>query len=224
MSPSPSKDCSYCGDRFPRNPKESDRQWNSRQFCSRRCAARWRRDENPIARASGSCSGCGIDGPFHSDQLCRRCWDKRRYRQQRERILELNRAWREAHPDYWRQPHIVERVRRWQADHPERVRETTRAALRRRRARLSGAPIGDPAVTDAYASILRCDRCSYCGARAEHLDHIVAVSCGGGHVWDNLTSACSNCNLRKHDRNLLAFLLLLRQRPQTGQGDAPALS
>jgi 5-methylcytosine-specific restriction endonuclease McrA len=132
-----------------------------------------------------------------------------------------HRAWREANPDYWRQPHIVERVRRWQADHPDRVREITRAALRRRRARLSGAPVGDPIVADAYASILRGDRCSYCGGPSEHLDHIVAVSRGGGHVWDDLTSACSRCNMSKHDSGLLAFLLS-RQRPQTGHGEAPA--
>jgi 5-methylcytosine-specific restriction endonuclease McrA len=182
---------------------------------------RWRRDQHPRDRASGHCEACGDDGPFHGDRLCRRCWDKRRYRQQRERILALNRAWREANRDYWRQPHIVERVRRWQADHPDRVREITRAALRRRRARLQGAPIGDPAIADAYALILRCDRCSYCGGPCEHLDHIVAVSRGGGHVWDNLTAACSHCNMSKHDNGLLAFLLFC-QRPQTGHGEAPS--
>jgi 5-methylcytosine-specific restriction endonuclease McrA len=217
------KGCSYCGVEFVKHPKESGKQWAARRFCSRRCSARWRTEQRPPNRASGACAGCQTYGPFHGDGLCRRCWDKRRYREQRERILALNRAWREANRDYWRQPHIVDRVRRWHARHPDRVREITRAALRRRRARLNGAPVGDPALTDAYALILRCDPCSYCGAPGEHLDHIVAVSRGGGHVWDNLTSACTHCNVSKYSASLLEFLLY-RQRPQTGQGDAPACS
>jgi 5-methylcytosine-specific restriction endonuclease McrA len=81
--------------------------------------------------------------------------------------------------------------------------------------------VADPETTDAYALILHADPCCYCGDRCEHVDHIVAVSRGGGHVWENLTSACSRCNVSKYSRTLLDFLLS-RQRPQTGQGEAPA--
>lgn len=56
--------------------------------------------------------------------------------------------------------------------------------------------------------------CQYCGAkegttRTLHgkptkviltLDHILPESRGGGFFWDNLCSACRECNLRKGDR------------------------
>jgi 5-methylcytosine-specific restriction endonuclease McrA len=114
-------------------------------------------------------------------------------------------------------------VRRWHADHPDRIREITRNALRRRRARMNGAEIGTADVTDAYARVLAGDPCSYCRQAAEHVDHIVAISRGGDHAWDNLTASCSRCNRVKYNATLLAFLLW-HHRPQTGQGDGPACS
>lgn len=39
MSGSKFKPCAKCGKRFERGPKYSDRQWEDRQFCSKRCAA-----------------------------------------------------------------------------------------------------------------------------------------------------------------------------------------
>jgi len=217
------KQCLYCGASFGKHPRESKRQWAARRFCGRKCAGRWLSENHESRRARGVCAACGRDGTFHADGLCRRCWDKRRYAEQRERILENNRRWREANRDYWRQPHIAERVRRWHAEHPERVREITRAALRRRRARLMGASIADPKLTNAYIAVLAGDPCSYCGEPSEHIDHIVPISRGGGHVWDNVTSACAGCNLSKNRSTLLDFLLR-RQPPQTGQGVAPSRS
>jgi 5-methylcytosine-specific restriction endonuclease McrA len=62
-------------------------------------------------------------------------------------------------------------------------------------------------ATIEYLRILRGDICSYCGKPAGTVDHIVPVASGGTNDWDNLTSACSSCNSRKHDRSLLAFLV-----------------
>lgn len=219
------KECEWCGQRYERHPKESDKQWAGRRFCSRACACRWRATYAPKPRASGPCAVC--KRPVHQliDGMCKSCWDRRRYRQQRTRLLELNRQWREANPDYWRQPHIYERVRQWQRDHPERTREILRAALRRRRARLHGAALGDAESTDTYCRILRTDPCAYCGAPASDIDHIDAISRGGPHSWENLTAACRSCNVSKYNEPLLGFLLRrVRQRPQTGQDEAPVRS
>jgi len=57
-------------------------------------------------------------------------------------------------------------------------------------------------------------RCQYCGAKEGStilvngkpqkvvltLDHILPESRGGGFIWENLTSACKFCNLKKADR------------------------
>ena len=46
------------------------------------------------------------------------------------------------------------------------------------------------------------NRCQYCGARAENIDHIQPRSRGGQHVWENVVAACRACNTRKRDRLL----------------------
>ena len=44
--------------------------------------------------------------------------------------------------------------------------------------------------------------CQYCGARGEQLsiDHVVPRSRGGGDTWENVTTACLSCNVRKGSR------------------------
>lgn len=46
--------------------------------------------------------------------------------------------------------------------------------------------------------------CQYCGAHTRELtlDHVVPRSKGGKHTWDNLVSACRQCNHRKGGRSL----------------------
>lgn len=39
--------------------------------------------------------------------------------------------------------------------------------------------------------------CVYCGAPAEHIDHIHPLDAGGWHCLDNLAPACAPCNLSK---------------------------
>jgi 5-methylcytosine-specific restriction endonuclease McrA len=215
------KECWLCGASFAKHPKESRKQWAGRRFCTRRCAAEYTAEQRPPA-AVRQCEECSKSTKTIIDGLCKSCWSKRRYRRQRARLLTLNRRWREANPDYFRQPHIVERNRRWQDANRDRVREINRAAKRRRRARIHAAPVGDSAQGREYAAILGNDPCSYCGGSGGVIDHIVAIARGGGDAWENLTSACSTCNVRKYSESLLEFLLWRSQRPQTGQGAAPA--
>lgn len=57
------------------------------------------------------------------------------------------------------------------------------------------------------------NRCQYCGAAAENIDHVVPRSRGGQHVWENVVAACRPCNTRKEDRYLNEVGLTLRRRP-----------
>lgn len=45
-------------------------------------------------------------------------------------------------------------------------------------------------------------KCAYCGARAEHLDHVVPLSRGGADVESNMVPACAPCNLSKGAKTL----------------------
>ena len=48
-------------------------------------------------------------------------------------------------------------------------------------------------------------RCSYCGAKAEEIDHIIPKSKGGSNSTYNLTPACRSCNEKKSNLSLKEF-------------------
>jgi 5-methylcytosine-specific restriction endonuclease McrA len=56
-------------------------------------------------------------------------------------------------------------------------------------------------------------RCQYCGAPAENLDHVIPRSKGGPHSWDNVVASCTPCNARKGDKLLENTNMVLRRRP-----------
>ncbi|KAL3701041.1 hypothetical protein R1sor_019063 [Riccia sorocarpa] len=58
-------------------------------------------------------------------------------------------------------------------------------------------------------------RCQYCYSRENlTIDHVVAVSRGGGWTWDNLVTACAKCNLKKADKSLEEAHMRLVQPPK----------
>lgn len=60
-------------------------------------------------------------------------------------------------------------------------------------------------------------RCRYCTKQLTHetvtLDHVIAVSQGGGHQFDNLVTACLDCNSKKNGRLVGDFLASKRFGP-----------
>ena len=59
-------------------------------------------------------------------------------------------------------------------------------------------------------------RCQYCGASAEQLsvDHVVPRSRGGLDTWENVTTACLPCNVRKGNRTPREAGMPLRREPR----------
>jgi 5-methylcytosine-specific restriction endonuclease McrA len=49
-------------------------------------------------------------------------------------------------------------------------------------------------------------RCVYCGAPAEHLDHVQPLSRGGRDILSNVVPACADCNLSKAALTLAEWL------------------
>ena len=58
------------------------------------------------------------------------------------------------------------------------------------------------------------NRCQYCTATAENIDHVIPRSRGGEHIWENVVASCQPCNARKGDKYLDQTNLVLRRRPQ----------
>jgi len=58
-------------------------------------------------------------------------------------------------------------------------------------------------------------RCQYCGTAREPLsiDHVVPRSRGGGDTWENVTTACLPCNVRKGSRTPREAGMSLRCEP-----------
>jgi 5-methylcytosine-specific restriction endonuclease McrA len=97
-----------------------------------------------------------------------------------------------------------ERAKRWAKANPERAAACSARQTVRRRARQRLVPVED---TAEYRRILGGDPCSYCGGTMQHVDHIDALSRGGGDVEDNLTASCRSCNSAKWAKPLLVYLL-----------------
>ena len=54
-------------------------------------------------------------------------------------------------------------------------------------------------------------RCSYCGAKAEEIDHIIPKSKGGSNSTYNFTPACRSCNEKKSNLSLKEFGKLMNK-------------
>jgi len=56
--------------------------------------------------------------------------------------------------------------------------------------------------------------CQYCGSGDElTFDHLLPRSRGGKTNWDNVVTACSNCNVQKGGRLLTSSGMLLQKKP-----------
>lgn len=64
-------------------------------------------------------------------------------------------------------------------------------------------------------------QCQYCGENFPEkkltIDHIVPVSKGGRHEWQNVVAACSKCNNKKADKTLDQCKLKLLKNPARPQ-------
>ena len=67
--------------------------------------------------------------------------------------------------------------------------------------------------------------CQYCGAKGKTLtlDHIVPRSRGGAHEWDNVVSACVQCNHRKAGLTPTEANMRLRRKPSAPKPEPYAL-
>ncbi len=74
-----------------------------------------------------------------------------------------------------------------------------------------------PHVRLSKREIFRRDghQCQYCGRHSAHLtlDHVVPRYRGGGSAWENLVSACPQCNRRKGSRTPQEAGMSLRSHP-----------
>lgn len=124
-------------------------------------------------------------------------------------------AWRLANPERYkenmRRAHERNREKRvaaaaaWKKANPEKAKAAAIDHAHRRRAKkLEGDYAGCASLIAKWKQQVRFI-CHICGHRFQtkgnmHVDHIIPLSKGGGHVIENLQRLCSGCNLRKSDK------------------------
>jgi hypothetical protein len=113
---------------------------------------------------------------------------------------------------------VISRVRGYYKNHREEYRkvkleyylthkEMWVASSNNRRAGLRGVKLTTEIIKEIkmdYGGL-----CPYCNKKIEvgHIDHIIPVSKGGTNARENLAWVCASCNLRKHNKSLLEFLI-----------------
>jgi len=154
---------------------------------------------------------------------CKECFASY-YRATRERILERNREWREANPDYFHKNYVGARAIRLVNNKAYYEKHRTRLLMQMREYRRSNLPkfriygraayarkVGAPVVE--HVSRLKVleivdGLCGICLTLVDpsnfHVDHIVPLSGGGDHTYANTQPAHPVCNLRKGARQAAA--------------------
>jgi len=110
--------------------------------------------------------------------------------------------WSEANPEK-----VREKARRFRQNSPDKARVTARKGSRARYARKHGAFIEhvDPRIVfDRDKGI-----CGICRQLVErsgswHIDHVIPLSKGGRHAYDNVQLAHASCNCKKRDKIVAA--------------------
>jgi len=74
-------------------------------------------------------------------------------------------------------------------------------------------------------AVLRRDKftCTYCGGRGATVDHIFPKSRGGRYTWQNLVTACADCNVAKSDRTPEEAGMTMLFDPRVFEGGAEDL-
>jgi hypothetical protein len=138
----------------------------------------------------------------------------RKYRKHIVKRKEWQKAYSAAHRDI-----ILERVKKWIADNPERRKEivrkwnrdhpeSIRANVLTRIARRQNA---DGRFTaDNIRAIYQAQKgkCAYCRASLKdgyHIDHIAPLAKGGSNWPRNLQLCCERCNCRKSAKDAIEF-------------------
>ncbi len=123
-----------------------------------------------------------------------------KYREEhKEQILISGRAYRSANR---------EKRSAYDAAYRQARPEETRCRVRRRRAKKLAAEGRHTAAETKAIRIAQGDKCAYCkvplGGKG-HLDHIVALNCGGSNWPRNLQWLCSPCNHHKSDKDPIRY-------------------
>lgn len=216
----PDAKCEHCGLAF--RPRRRGAKSDTNRFCSRGCAYQFKRQRSARGWINfwfHDCAVCGMRfiSRRSSALVCSRaCRAERASRQShsknilRDKQDRSPRRCRECGRSFV--PRYGDRHRAFCSDVCGR-KANKRVSRKTRKARERGATLAEH--IDPIAVFNRDEwRCHLCGRktlrrlrgttepRAPEIDHIVPLSVGGSHTWDNVACACRCCNAAKSAKPL----------------------
>lgn len=142
----------------------------------------------------------------------RQAKSKEYYEAHKEERQAKNKKYYEAH----REEHRL-RNKAWENSNSDKVKKALSVRKAKRRAIMTGATA--TLTTEDWQEIWEINDglCLYCGDLAAHMDHIVPLNPRPGtpqghHTKNNVTPACSPCNLSKSNKDPLVFLFEVRDK------------
>lgn len=177
-----------------------------------------------MASAGCQCERCQRARVLHR-AACRRDYARRR-----AAVRDKQRRYQSEHREYWRLYYqenteaLKRSAKEWAKNNPDRRRDIRN----RRRARKAGNDSnGRQFMPRGYMQKLTTrqrNKCTYCSVEmtlpwnasvptSRTIDHVVPISKGGAHSWDNVVLACHQCNARKRSKSAAEFLEVLNGRP-----------
>ncbi|AOG22403.1 HNH endonuclease [Acidovorax sp. RAC01] len=181
--------CIQCGASF--TAKKSQLDSGNGKYCSVRCASGHLTTPGNLARAAEARkASVAINGTAHKKGAAHPSWKGGRE------------AVRERQREKWRSEGGKERLRKYRAENPEKVRE-----FRQRR---SGKKIGrlPPGTVKKIGTRQKwmCVVCRRSIKDAYHVDHITPIARGGDHSPLNIQLLCPTCNVRKSAKDPIDFM------------------
>lgn len=132
--------------------------------------------------------------------ICRICKNKEQRKYEKRNREKINTYWRNRYQtdeQYRQKMQDLNRgfYYRLAEEDPERLRLKSRLKEQKRRTRKENNGIYK--VTEKEMKHLLTKPCYNCGAKAEHIDHVIPIAKGGRHSIGNLAPMCSPCNTSK---------------------------
>jgi hypothetical protein len=133
--------------------------------------------------------------------------NKAYYDKNKKSVLSKNAAWKSANPDYmdsWREAnreHLREYQRTYQKDNYDYYLDKNAE----RRARIAAVQV-EGSISRSEVFERDSGICYLCNEQVDpnnwHLDHVVPISKGGPHTYDNVRVTHPSCNLSKGSRHI----------------------
>ena len=172
-----------------------------------------------------TCSNCGVDIEYKKADaaFCSgKCYNVIYLRENKEKVAKSRVKYRQDNKEK-----IVKYMTKYRRENKEEIARSNAKYIREnpgkakahrdtRRARRLSLPGSFTAEQWEQKLEEHNCRCSYCYTHQDDLDatleleHIVPLSKGGSHAWNNIVPACKSCNSSKGNKSLLWYLAYRR--------------